>query len=155
MSTTAKHLDKQYPKYMFFAIIAIGINVVVQIVSKELFLLLFNSLAHNYFSFSTTKLEYWFIFALGMGTVSGFVFKFVMDKFIVFEDSITTIEKTTRQISLYFAFAIVTTTIFWGFEFLFKVLFPEGSMYLIGGIIGLAIGYTVKFLLDKTYVFMD
>lgn len=140
---------------MFFAIIAIVINIMVQIISKELFIVVLNSFAYNYIKFSSTKLEYWFILALGVGTVSGFVFKFIVDKFIVFEERTTTIEKTTKQIFLYFLFAILTTAIFWGFEFLFKILFTKGNMYLIGGIIGLTIGYTIKFLLDKTYVFVD
>jgi putative flippase GtrA len=91
------------------------------------------------------------------GTLTGFVFKFVVDKFIVFQDKIIShskdeIQKTTKQLGLYLGFAILTTAIFWGFELVFKILF-SGDWYLIGGLVGLIIGYTLKFLFDRKYVF--
>ena len=146
-------VNNQYYRYMIFAIFAIFVNIIVQILSKEIFISFFNSISYNFIEINASKFEYWFIFALGSGTLAGFVFKFIVDKFIVFEDvKNNTIEKTTKQLTLYLTFAIFTTIIFWGFELLFKVLF-SGDVYLIGGIIGLAIGYTVKFVLDRTYVF--
>ena len=146
--------SKQYFSYMIFAVFAIMINILIQIISKEILILFFFEFSNNYIQLGKVNIEYWFIFALGFGTLSGFIIKFILDKFVVFEEKRNTIstEETGKQLSLYLGFAIITTMIFWGFQFGFKLLFP-GDWYLIGGIIGLAIGYTVKFLLDRKYVF--
>ena len=145
----------QYVTYMVFAIIAIIVNIIIQIFSKEIFISIFNSFAYNYIEFTSSIFEYWFLFALGAGTFAGFVFKFIADKFIVFEDKMdNSLEKTSKQLALYFSFAIITTAIFWGFELAFKILFT-GDAYLIGGMIGLAIGYSIKFILDRKYVFIN
>lgn len=48
---------------------------------------------------------------------------------------------------------VFTTAIFWGMEmFFFHVLAFEGAQY-VGGALVLAIGYVVKYYLDKKYVF--
>lgn len=139
---------------MIFAVISIFLNITIQIITKEIILITFYEFSNNFISLGNSKLEYWFIFALGCGTLSGFIFKFVVDKFIVFGESLeaNSIEKTSKQLSLYLGFAIMTTAIFWGFEFGFKIMF-SGDWYLLGGIIGLAIGYSIKYLLDKKFVF--
>jgi putative flippase GtrA len=48
---------------------------------------------------------------------------------------------------------IVTTIVFWGFEFSFHLLFETKEMRYLGGILGLAVGYLTKYHLDKRYVF--
>jgi len=48
---------------------------------------------------------------------------------------------------------VVTTAIFWGFEFGFDQIFQSKDMRYLGGLIGLAIGYWTKYRLDKRYVF--
>ena len=142
---------------MILAAISILINLLAQIAMKEALILATPSFANNKITVGKISFEYWFILALGFGTVAGFIFKFIVDKFVVFEEKLTEnakaeLEKTTRQLILYFSFAIFTTMIFWGFEFSFKILLP-GDWYLIGGLIGLIIGYTVKFLVDNSFVF--
>ena len=57
-----------------------------------------------------------------------------------------------REIILYGFFAIFTTIIFWGIQYILTLFIGE-QYYIITGAIGLAIGYTIKFLLDKLYVF--
>ena len=44
-------------------------------------------------------------------------------------------------------------TIFWGLEFGFNWVFHTKEMRYLGGIIGLAIGYLIKYQLDKRFVF--
>ncbi len=46
----------------------------------------------------------------------------------------------------------ITTCIFWGTETAFYLLDFCGSQY-IGGAVGLAVGYTLKYFLDKNFVF--
>jgi len=55
------------------------------------------------------------------------------------------------MILLYTIFAVFTTLIFWTTQLLFRLYI--GFEY-IGMIIGLTIGYTIKFLLDRKYVFV-
>ena len=148
---------RQYVMYMSFAIVAILINIGVQLLTREFLLFFFSPFALASLSFANSVFEYWFIFALGFGTLSGFVFKFIVDKFVVFEestDSLADVEETGKQLSLYFMFAIFTTLIFWGMELSFKILF-EGDWFLLGGILGLIIGYSIKFILDRKYVFQQ
>lgn len=143
---------QQYLVYMVFAAAAIALNVAVQVVVREVFLALLPSLASQVI----LSFEYWFVAALGAGTVAGFVFKFVVDKLVIFGEgaaSFQDVGRTGRQVVLYFGFALITTAIFWGTELSFKVLF-SGDVYLVGGVLGLAVGYTLKFLLDRTFVFV-
>ncbi|MHA1271560.1 MAG: GtrA family protein [Candidatus Helarchaeota archaeon] len=57
-----------------------------------------------------------------------------------------------KELILYGFFAIFTTIIFWGVQYILTIILGE-SYYIIAGAVGLAIGYTVKFVLDKIYVF--
>ena len=49
---------------------------------------------------------------------------------------------------------IFTTIIFWGTEIAFDVIFKSAGAKYIGAIIGLGIGYIIKYFLDKKYVFI-
>lgn len=150
-----KNSTNQYLYYMSFAAISIILNLASQYIVRILLIFFLPTFANTKF----LSFEYWFLIALGFGTVIGFLFKFVVDKFVVFEEKLSAnrkaeIQKTSKQISIYFSFAIFTTMIFWGFEFTFKILL-SGNWYLFGGLIGLIIGYTVKFLLDRKFVFIS
>ena len=46
-----------------------------------------------------------------------------------------------------------TTAIFWGFEFSFDYLFDLKEMRYFGAVMGLSIGYYLKYKLDKKFVF--
>lgn len=48
---------------------------------------------------------------------------------------------------------LLTTVIFWGFEFSFYYIFRDPKMRYIGGVVGLSIGYFIKYHLDKRYTF--
>jgi putative flippase GtrA len=48
---------------------------------------------------------------------------------------------------------IITTMTFWFFEFGFNHYFQTKQMRYLSGIIGLAIGYIIKYRLDKRFVF--
>ena len=97
--------------------------------------------------------KFWFIIALGTGTIVGFIFKFLIDKLLIFKTRTKMIE-TTQELFKYLGFAIITTFIFWGTEIAFLKILGQ-NYYLLGGLIGLAIGYTLKFILDRQYVFTN
>ncbi|NQU34173.1 MAG: GtrA family protein [Bacteroidetes bacterium] len=94
-----------------------------------------------------------FLLQLITGTIVGFIFKFIMDKYIVFKDKDMDIKQATKQLFVYTIFAIGTTLIFWFIEIGFKLIFTFHGRDLVGGLIGLCVGYTVKYQLDKKYVF--
>jgi putative flippase GtrA len=93
---------------------------------------------------------------MGTATVVGFIFKYLADKLVIFKDTTAYIStKHLRQVLLYGSFAVLTTIIFWGTELTFKAVWDHPFSEYIGGAIGLAAGYTVKFVLDRTWVFTD
>jgi putative flippase GtrA len=44
---------------------------------------------------------------------------------------------------------VITTFVFWGFDYLFNSI----PMRYLGAVIGLSIGYIIKYQLDKKFVF--
>ncbi len=50
---------------------------------------------------------------------------------------------------------VFTTFIFWGFEIGFDVIFENQNAKYAGALLGLGIGYIVKYFLDKKFVFKD
>ncbi len=90
-----------------------------------------------------------------MGTIVGFVLKYVLDKKLVFNDGYSGHRQELQKIILYGAFSIFTTLAFWGIEVAFWVIWRTDFAKYTGAIIGLAIGYTAKFLLDRAFVFTE
>lgn len=88
-----------------------------------------------------------------VGTAVGLVVKYLLDKHYIFRFHTRNLAHDSRTFALYTAMGLVTTFIFWGFEFSFHYLFGSKEMRYLGGVIGLAIGYVVKYQLDKRYVF--
>ena len=94
-----------------------------------------------------------FALAVGTGTVVGLVIKYALDKRWIFYDIDTGLTAHGRKFSLYAGAGILTTCIFWGFETLFWVIWQTDTMRELGAVLGLAIGYVVKYGLDRRYVF--
>ena len=122
--------------YTLFAIIAISVNILVQDIMTYLY----------------TGLFYTFISIL-MGTAAGLVVKYVLDKKYIFKYKPENVKQDGKVFILYTAMGIVTTVIFWGFEFGFDAIFHTKQMRYVGGVIGLIIGYVCKYYLDKRFVF--
>jgi putative flippase GtrA len=91
--------------------------------------------------------------ALVVGTGAGLVVKYVLDKRYIFRFVTRSAAHDGQTFVLYMVMGLLTTVIFWGFEFGFHHLFQTKEMRYLGGIIGLAIGYVAKYQLDKRYVF--
>jgi putative flippase GtrA len=88
-----------------------------------------------------------------VGTGVGLVVKYILDKRYIFRFRARSISHDTQTFALYSVMGLVTTLIFWGFEFGFDHIFGTKEMRYLGGVIGLAIGYLTKYQLDKRYVF--
>lgn len=88
------------------------------------------------------------------GTAAGLVVKYLLDKHYIFRFQTRNVAHDSHTFMLYTLMGIATTVIFWGFEFGFDWLFADKLMRYLGGVIGLAIGYYVKYQLDKRFVFV-
>jgi len=132
---------------MFFAFCSILINLTIQQISK----ILLKNTQLDFIHFF--NLDIAFIIQLISGTIAGFIFKFIVDKFAIFKNAYAGFKHTSKQIIIYLLFAVITTIIFWGFEISFNHFFKFTNRDLFGGLIGLIIGYTIKFLLDRKWVF--
>ena len=88
-----------------------------------------------------------------VGTGVGLVIKYVLDKRYIFRFRARDAAHDGKTFFLYTVMGLATTAIFWGFELGFDYLFATKQMRYTGGVLGLAIGYLVKYNLDKHYVF--
>nr|WP_134500134.1 GtrA family protein [Microvirga pakistanensis] len=90
-----------------------------------------------------------------LGTAAGFILKYVLDKKWVFEDSYAGHRQELQKIGLYGAFSVLTTLVFWGFEIAFWTIWQTDFAKYTGAVLGLAVGYAAKFLLDRSFVFKE
>ena len=91
--------------------------------------------------------------AVFVGTGVGLVVKYLLDKRWIFGDLSTGIAVHSRKISAYTLMGGVTTVIFWGTEATFWAIWHTDLMRELGAVLGLSIGYFIKYRLDKRYVF--
>lgn len=97
----------------------------------------------------------WFMAAIAAGTLAGLVVKYLLDKNWIFYDRSAGAAAHGRKFSLYTAMGLVTTAIFWGMETGFWMVWQTDTMREIGAVLGLAVGYVVKYNLDRRFVFTD
>jgi len=122
--------------YTLFALLATAVNIGVQDVAIRIYT-------------GPNQL----LFSVGTGTLAGLVIKYVLDKRYIFRFQTKNVSHDSQTFLLYASMGLVTTAIFWGFEFGFNYLFQTKELRYLGGVIGLAIGYLSKFHLDKKFVF--
>ncbi len=125
-------------RYIFFAIISTILNLVCQYLSFQL-----------YSGFLSLYV------AMFMGTLAGLVLKYILDKKYIFFHTPKNKKDDGKKFILYSLMGVFTTTIFWGFEIGFDYLFDYQNAKYTGATLGLAIGYIVKYFLDKKFVFRD
>ncbi|WP_445504205.1 GtrA family protein [Microvirga sp. G4-2] len=90
-----------------------------------------------------------------VGTVAGFILKYLLDKKWVFDDGYDGHKQELQKITLYGAFSILTTLVFWGFEIAFWAVWQTDFAKYSGAVLGLAVGYAAKFMLDRSFVFKE
>ncbi|CAA6802134.1 MAG: Unknown protein [uncultured Campylobacterales bacterium] len=117
-------------KYSIFAIISTIVNLAFQYLS---------------FYFYSGCLSLYI--AIFWGTLFGLIVKYILDKNFIFYD---TSKKHSKKFALYSIMGILTTAIFCGTEIAFDHLF---DLKYTGAVVGLSIGYIIKYFLDKKYVF--
>ena len=96
-----------------------------------------------------------FALAVGAGTLVGLVIKYALDKRWIFHDLDVGLRAHGQKFSLYMAMGVITTIIFWGTETAFWLVWQSDAMRELGAVIGLSVGYVVKYRLDRRYVFTN
>ena len=94
-----------------------------------------------------------FTAAVAVGTLVGLAIKYVLDKRWIFYDASTGMQAHGKKFALYTAMGVVTTLIFWGTETAFWLTWRTDLMRELGACLGLAVGYVVKYQLDRRFVF--
>lgn len=94
-----------------------------------------------------------FAAAVFTGTLVGLVVKYVLDKRWIFQDMSTGVKAHGQRFSLYTLMGVVTTAIFWGTETAFWLIWQTDAMRELGAILGLSVGYVIKYHLDRRFVF--
>ena len=93
--------------------------------------------------------------SIAAGTIVGFALKYVLDKRWIFFDGYDGHAREARKVVLYGLFSILTTLVFWGFELTAWAVWRTPTAKYAGAMLGLAIGYTAKYVADRNLVFMQ
>ena len=89
-----------------------------------------------------------------VGTAMGLPLRYFLEKKYIFDFTSKNLAHDGKLFVFYSAMGIITTLIFWGTEYTFHLIYDTDFMRYLGGIIGLSIGFYVKYQLDKKYVFV-
>jgi putative flippase GtrA len=125
-------------RYISFALISTFANLFLQFLSFKIY----NGVGAIYV-------------AMFVGTLSGLVIKYILDKKYIFFHEVKDKKDDAKKFALYSLMGVFTTIIFWGVEISFDKIYHTPEAKYIGGLIGLFIGYIIKYFLDKKFVFVD
>ncbi|MDF2182985.1 GtrA family protein [Neptuniibacter sp. CAU 1671] len=123
--------------YALFALIAIAANILAQDISLRL-----------YQGLGSVMLS------ILVGTAIGLALKYWLDKRFIFAFATQSLKHEGSTFMLYSLMGVLTTLIFWGTELAFEWIFQDQLMRYLGGVIGLTLGYLIKYQLDKRFVFV-
>ena len=124
--------------YTLFAVVSTAINIGSQMVSIWFY--------KGPFSVEISIL---------VGTAMGLPLRYFLEKRYIFNFTSKSLVNDGKLFVLYSAMGVITTFIFWGTEYAFHLIYDTDLMRYFGGIIGLSIGFYVKYQLDKKYVFVN
>ena len=131
-------MKNKFILYTFFAILASFANLLTQ----RLVL-------------SISKINIFFFLAIISGTLVGLIIKFFLDKIFIFFDKTKDIKSLGRKFTIYTTMGMFTTSIFWVTETIFWLTWRQENMREIGALLGLTLGYFIKYRLDKRFVFRN
>ncbi len=90
-----------------------------------------------------------------VGTAAGLPIKYVLEKRHIFGFKADSLAHDGSMFMLYSFMGVFTTALFWGVEYAFHHAFGTDAMRYLGGVIGLTLGYIIKYHLDKRFVFVN
>ena len=124
--------------YTLFAVVSTAINIGSQMVSIWIY--------KGPFSVEISIL---------VGTVMGLPLRYFLEKRYIFNFTSKNLVHDGKLFVFYSAMGVITTLIFWGTEYAFHLIYDTDFMRYLGGVIGLSVGFYVKYQLDKKYVFVN
>lgn len=122
-------------KYILFAILATTVNIFFQ-----------------YLSFLLIEHKYELYIAMLNGTILGMILKYYLDKNFIFY-YVKKEFNNKNTFLLYIFTSIFTTILFWAIELWFSYYVNINYSEYLGALVGLTLGYSLKYLLDKQLVF--
>ena len=122
-------------KYILFAILATTVNIFFQ-----------------YLSFLLIDHKYELYIAMLNGTILGMILKYYLDKNFIFY-YVKKEFNNKNTFLLYIFTSIFTTILFWAIELWFSYYVNINYSEYLGALVGLTLGYSLKYLLDKQLVF--
>lgn len=93
--------------------------------------------------------------AIAAGTIVGLVIKYLLDKHWIFHDTGSGLRAHGQKFALYAGMGLVTTVIFWATETVFWLVWRTDMMRELGAVLGLSVGYVIKYNLDRRFVFTE
>lgn len=124
--------------YTTFAVVSIAANLGSQWLSNQLY-----------------GGPYRIALSMLVGTGAGLIVKYALDKRWIFHFQAVSARHEVNTFVLYSLVGGGTTLIFWGMEILFHWIFGGEMMRYLGGLVGLTVGYFLKYMLDKRFVFIN
>lgn len=122
--------------YTLFAVFSTVINLGVQVTTVWLY-----------------KGPYAIEMSILLGTAAGLPLRYLLEKRYIFAFKSQNLAHDGRLFFVYSFMGVFTTLIFWGVEYAFHLFFSTDAMRYLGAILGLSIGFYVKYQLDKRFVF--
>jgi len=124
--------------YAFFAALSIALNLLIQ-----------DIVLRSYPG------RFRLLLAMVLGTLAGLALKYILDKVWIFRYKHRDAAHNLRTFIAYSAMGTATTSIFWLCEYTAVMIQDSSVSRNAGALVGLIIGYYVKYRLDKRYVFVD
>lgn len=124
--------------YTLFAVLSTAINIGSQMVSIW-----------------TYKGPLYVEISILVGTAMGLPLRYFLEKRYIFAFTSRNLAHDGKLFIFYSVMGVITTLIFWSTEYAFYLIYNTDFMRYVGGVVGLAIGFYVKYQLDKKYVFVN
>jgi len=124
-------------RYILFAILSTLVNLFSQ-----------------FLTFAILDYEYEIYIAIANGTIAGLLVKYLLDKYYIFNLNVKEYSSSNTFVP-YVLTSILTTIIFWVTELWFINYIQIPYTEYIGAIVGLSMGYTLKYFLDRDFVFNE
>lgn len=158
-SSTAEeqgNLKKQMGLYLFFAVLMIILNYLIQKLNQRFF---YPLICTNFGNIEFIKILYCSTTPYNMNELVGsilavgvtYLTKYALDKFIVFQRTELQLKETSIEFSKYFLLSVCFTLENIGVQFLLTNFL--GTPLEISMLIALLTGYTARFFVDRKYVF--
>jgi putative flippase GtrA len=93
--------------------------------------------------------------SLFFGTIAGLVVKYLLDKRFIFYYQSISLGDEAVKVFLYLVMSGFTTAVFWAVEISFDRLFDFAGARYVGAAVGLTLGYSLKYELDRRFVFVS